>query len=309
MKITLSLPRVAVSACAAMAISLSAFASQPVPDYYTDYPAKIGHVTEQLREYMSEHPYSTTDSMQNHVLDDLKDGKIADAKQLAPLRKKKLSAEELYNLCRKSTLVFGKMEHVDFINNDSASSNASAVALTPDGICATNFHVISDIVLRGAFDYRKPGDITRFVMDCDGNAYPMQSVIAIDALNDFALIKVDTRGGKLTPAPLNTAARQGTKVYCLSNPSGAYFHFTDGMVSNCTRTTDKRNGHTKYIMEITSDYGVGASGGPIYDEYGNIVALVSSTFSLYANPQQFRNFQMAYKQTVPAFLIRERFSD
>lgn len=62
-------------------------------------------------------------------------------------------------------------------------------------------------------------------------------------------------------------------------------------------------------MEITSDYGVGASGGPIYDEYGNIVALVSSTFSLYANPQQFRNFQMAYKQTVPAFLIRERFSD
>ena len=62
-------------------------------------------------------------------------------------------------------------------------------------------------------------------------------------------------------------------------------------------------------MEITADYGVGASGGPIFDSCGNLAALVSSTFSLYAQPQQYRNFQMSYKQTVPVFLIRDLFAD
>jgi hypothetical protein len=37
------------------------------------------------------------------------------------------------------------------------------------------------------------------------------------------------------------------------------------------------------------------------------VALVSSTFSLYANPQQNQNFQMTYKYTVPVFLLKECF--
>ena len=141
--------------------------------------------------------------MMNHVLDDINNGKIASVKTLASLRKKKLSTEDLYDLCRKSTLVFGKMEHVGYLGKDSAYSNASAVALTPDGICATNFHVISDIVICGAFDYKKQGDRSRFVMDCDGYAYPMLSVIAIDPLNDLALIK-STPGTKSSPLPHST---------------------------------------------------------------------------------------------------------
>ena len=61
--------------------------------------------------------------------------------------------------------------------------------------------------------------------------------------------------------------------------------------------------------EITADYGGGASGGPILDEYGNLVGLVSSTVSIYSDQQNMRNFQMAYKQTVPIFLVTERFTD
>ena len=80
-------------------------------------------------------------------------------------------------------------------------------------------------------------------------------------------------------------------------------------MSNATGTLDNRTGNTKYILESTADYGVGASGGPIFDSCGNLAALVSSTVSLYANPQQFRNFQMAYKQTVPVFLIKDLFTD
>ena len=170
-----------------------------------------------------------------------------------------------------------------------------------------NYPVVASVGLSGALGRTDQHDRARFVMDCDGNVFPVTDILALDPLNDWAIIKVDPCGHKLTPAPVGGDIPVGTPVYCLASPSQAHFHFTDGMVSNLTRSTNKRTGHTTYILEITSDYGVGASGGPIFDECGNLVALVSSTISIYAQPEQYRNFQMAYKQTVPVFLIKEQF--
>lgn len=276
--------------------------------HYVDYADMLGKVTGQLRGTLKTHPEYHIDSLRAHVTDDIKDGPIGSSKALKARRTKRLTPEQIYELCRRSTLVYGKMEHVPYVNGDSAFSNASAVVLTPDGICATNYHVVADIVLRGALDYKVDSDRARFVMDCDGNAYPVTSVLSVDQINDMAIIKVDPMGKTLTPASIGTDLNPGAPVYCLSNTTGNYFHFTDGQVSNCTRKADKRSGRTQYIMDITADYGVGASGGPIYDECGNLVGLVSSTVSVYADPQQGRNFQMAYKQTVPVFLISDLFT-
>lgn len=275
---------------------------------YRDYPRMVEGVTAQLREYMAAHPERTVDSLKNNVLVTLTDGPIGSRKLLKPASGKRLSAEQLYDKARRSSLVFGKMEHAPHLGVDSAYSNASAVALTPGGICATNYHVVADLVLQGGLNLHPENDRMRFVMDCDGYAYPVTAVLAVDPLNDWAIIKVDPRDKPLTAAPVGGDMHPGARVYCLANPSGAYFHFTDGIVSNLTSSLDKRTSRTKYITEITADYGVGASGGPIFDECGNLVALVSSTFSLYAQPQQFRNFQMSYKQTVPVFLITDRFN-
>lgn len=285
------------------------WAKGPEAGLYHDYPQLLAGVTAKMRTALRCNPDATADSMRHHVLETLIDGPVGYKSQLKSRRKKKLDPTKVYELCRKSTLVFGKMDYVGFAKADSAYSNASAVALTPDGIVATNYHVVSDLVLDGAFGHEVAGDRARFVMDCDGHVYPVTSVIAIDPVNDMALIRVDASTKPLTPASIGSDLKPGTPVYCLSNPSGAYFHFTDGQVSNNTGTLDKRTGRTKYIMEITSDYGVGASGGPIFDSCGNLVALVSSTLSLYAQPQQYRNFQMSYKQTVPVFLIKDRFID
>ena len=284
-------------------------AKGPTPELYRDYPAMLATVTSKLRHALEVNPHATADSMRHHVLSTLTDGPVGSARQLAPVRRKKISPADLYELCRKSTLVFGKMENVSYLNRDSAYSNASAVSLTPDGIVATNFHVVADLVINGAMGREVPGDHARFVMDYDGDVYPVTEILYIEPINDLSIIRVDASAKPLTPAPLAGDLRVGDTTYCLSNPSGAYFHFTEGQVSNATGTLDTRNGRNKYILEITSDYGVGASGGPIFDAYGNLAALVSSTLSLYAQPQEFRNFQMAYKQTVPVFLIKDLFED
>lgn len=276
---------------------------------FFDYPAMEEAATGKLRAYMKANPGMTLDSLRRNVIDGLSAGPVGKASRLTPVRKKKLTPEQLYDVARKSSLIFGRMENNPAFGGDSAYKTASAVALTPDGICATNYHVVADIVLGGSLGRTNANDKLRFVMDCEGNVYPLTGILAVDPLNDWAIIRVDPCGKQLTPAPIGGDMAPGSKVYCLASPSNAYFHFTDGMVSNCTRSTNKRTGFTKYILEITADYGVGASGGPIFDECGNLVALVSSTVSLYAQPQQFRNFQMAYKQTVPIFLLKNCFTD
>lgn len=292
-----------------LAGALQSKAEQKNPNFI-DYPSMEEAATAKLRAYIKSHPGTSLDSLKLAVIDGLTDGPVGASSLLAPARKKKLTPEQLYETARKSSLIFGKMEHNPTYNADSAYKTASAVALTADGICATNYHVVADILLNGALGYTDANDMMRFVMDCDGNVYPLTGILAADPVNDWAIIRVDPCGRKLTPAPVGAAdIAPGASVYCLASPTSGYFHFTDGMVANRTRKTDKRTGLTKYILEITSDYGVGASGGPIFDECGNLVALVSSTLSIYAQPQQFRNFQMAYKQTVPVFLLRNCFTD
>ena len=41
----------------------------------------------------------------------------------------------------------------------------------------------------------------RFLMDYEGNVYPVTAILAADPLNDWAIIKVDPCGHPLTPAP------------------------------------------------------------------------------------------------------------
>lgn len=276
---------------------------------FADYASMEAAATGKLRTYMKAHPGMTLDSLRQNVLESLTDGSVGKASDLLPARKTKLTPEQLYETARKSSLIFGKMEHNESFQADSAYKTASAVALTPDGVCATNYHVVADIVMNGGLGHTDKNDLMRFVMDCDGNVFPLTGILAVDPLNDWAIIKVDPCGQRLTPAPIGGDVAPGTPVYCLASPTGSYFNFTEGMVANRSRTFNKRTGFNKYILDITADYGVGASGGPIFDDCGNLVALVSSTLSVYAQPQQFRNFQMAYKQTVPVFLIKECFTD
>ncbi len=276
---------------------------------FTDFDAMKAAMTGQLRSYMQANPGHQIDSVKHHVIDDLTDGPVASKSILTKPNSKKLHPTKLYDKCKHSSLVFGKMEYAPALGVDTAYVNASAVALTPDGICATNYHVVSDVVLAGAMQCEAPNDRMRFVMDCDGTVYPLQRVLYIDPINDFSIIKVDTGDRRLVPAAIGSDPVQGETVFCLSHPSGYMFHFTEGIVSNRTQKTNPKNGQTQYVTEITAEYGVGASGGPIFDECGNLVGLVSSTFSLYGDPQQSRNFQMAFKQTVPVSLIKNCFTD
>ncbi len=53
-------------------------------------------------------------------------------------------------------------------------------------------------------------------------------------------------------------------------------------------------------LEITADYGVGSSGGPVLDLSGNVVGMVSNTLAVYADSKDKRSLQMNFHHCVPA---------
>lgn len=275
---------------------------------YRDYDQTKELILDRVWEFNKLHPGFHIDSVRaTAVVDFQLDGTVASASELRKPSKKTLSPREIFENCRKSSLIVGKIDHNPQLNQDRAYPFASAVALTADGICATNYHVVADLVLAAGLDHKQGMETLRFLMDYDGRIYPIEKVLFVDPLNDMALVKVSTVAGPLTPAAIGDDPAEGETVFCLSHPSGRFWNFTDGIVSNRMKKFDSRTGKTRYMLNISADYGVGASGGPIFDSKGNLVAIVSSTFSLYAQPQEFKNFQMAYKITVPAFLIKDCF--
>lgn len=294
---------------------LAAFAAFNVPSAkadrndYRDYEAAKDSLLDRAWAYNKVHGMVHIDSVRAHILDDLSLRSAGKASLLKPASRKKLTPDKIYEKCKRSSLWVGRMEHNDQYKQDRAYPTASAVALTADGICVTNYHVVADLVLSGAVGYKSGMETMRFLTDWDGNIFPIEKVLYVNPLNDFAIIKVLTAAAPLVPASVGEDLAEGKPVYCLSHTTGSMWNLTDGLVSRRTKKFDRKTGETVYNLVISADYGVGASGGPIFDECGNLASIVSSTLSIYAQPQQFRNFQMTYKLTVPVFLIKECFAD
>lgn len=275
---------------------------------FPDYTEMADSMTSKMLAFCKANHCAEINAVRKNILNSLNvENKVYGIRPLPQKRKKALPGARLHALCKRSTLVVGTMGYYPQISNYQANVLASAVALSADGICVTNFHVFADVILSGALDYCPANDFMRFVMDCEGNVYAVEAILAVDPVNDFAIFKVNTGGVELVPMPLGDTAREGDDVYCLSHPNGNLYYFTKGIVARNHAVLNKGNGQVALEMQITADYAVGSSGGPIFDERGNLVGIVGSTASIYPVPQSNNNFQMTIKKSIPVKLIKECF--
>ena len=59
-------------------------------------------------------------------------------------------------------------------------------------------------------------------------------------------------------------------------------------------------------MAITAEFAKGSSGGPVFDEKGNVIGLAASTVSIYYHEGQGKkdNLQMVQRQCAPVEAMR-----
>ena len=165
----------------------------------------------------------------------------------------KLTAEQIYEQVSPSVVTI-TAESSSTINYGSGFfyKNGSTVV--------TNYHVIQDC---------SSASITL----SNGQSYEVLSVLGHDKDKDIAILKVDFKNGK--PLKIRTSdVNTGEKVYAIGNSLG----FLGGSLSDGIISTAKREVDGQVFIQTTASVTHGNSGGPLIDEYGKVIGIVSSGF-------------------------------
>lgn len=121
-------------------------------------------------------------------------------------------------------------------------------------IIATNYHVIEGANKVKCFAYQS------------NSPYEIEGYVAIDVENDLVLLKVKTLEKKslsITSKPIEI----GQRVYVIGTPLELPATFSDGIISN------KINENNKRLLQMTAAISPGSSGGPVFNEYGEIIGV------------------------------------
>lgn len=138
--------------------------------------------------------------------------------------------------------------------------SGTGVILTNDGVILTAAHVI--------------GDATRVKVVLK-TGLKEAKILSVDANNDVAILKVKEGKEAFTPAPVipSTKVKLGQKVFTLGFPNvdvqGTNVKMTEGSISSMGGIQDDPR-----QWQISVPVQPGNSGGPLFDENGNVVGIV-----------------------------------
>jgi S1-C subfamily serine protease len=149
------------------------------------------------------------------------------------------------------------------------AGNGSGIIISKSGYIITNHHVIED-----ADDIE-----VEFILNDEVQKFNAE-IVQVDKTNDLAILKIfDMNFDGVEDLPYNFKTRSsdvGTKVYAFGYPMaltvmGKEIKVTDGMISS---KTGYDGNITTY--QITAPIQGGNSGGPLFDEKGNLIGINSS---------------------------------
>jgi S1-C subfamily serine protease len=144
--------------------------------------------------------------------------------------------------------------------------NGSGFLVNNQGILATNYHVIE-----GAKE---------IYVESNKKDYKC-SVVAIDKINDLAILKIQNFNFNPIKYTISSITSEtGSSIFTLGFPYalsllGNEIKLTDGIISS---TSGYQNDIKTYQISVPVQ--PGNSGGPLFDDSGNVIGIVSSKFTL-----------------------------
>jgi S1-C subfamily serine protease len=177
----------------------------------------------------------------------LPDGsKPAAVKEAPPV---KLSAGEISTKYSDAVVVLE-----NYNDQGQKASQGSGFICSPDGTVLTDYHVI-----RGA---------SRMTARMhDQSVHDVEYISGFDMQHDLAALKIE--GTDLPSVRLGNslAVKTGDHVVALGAPLGLDSTLSDGIISAI------RDAGSFRLFQTSAPISHGSSGGPIFDDYGNVIAL------------------------------------
>lgn len=166
---------------------------------------------------------------------------------------KKLSAEEIFNIIAPCTVEINA-------EGDTFSSTGTGSFIDGNGTIITNYHVIESCH-------------TINVTTQDGNVHKVESVLGFNKERDLAIIKIDCQNEKFVTLKTGNL-KTGEKIYTLGSSLGLTGTFSEGIISSSSREIENLE-----FIQITAPISSGNSGGPLVDEYGNVIGITTGAFT------------------------------
>ncbi len=128
-----------------------------------------------------------------------------------------------------------------------------------DGHIATNHHVVNNMSIGFAKLVGKE------------EVYPVETILETDKEHDLAVIKVGGLDASVLSLGDSDTVRIGDKVYVAGNPHGLEGSFSDGIISAI-------RGDPDIFFQMTAPISQGSSGGPVFNEKGEVIGVSFATF-------------------------------
>ncbi len=138
------------------------------------------------------------------------------------------------------------------------SSSGSGFQISPEGHIATNYHVISDVILEPELyrlEYARPSGETGAL-----------TVLDVDVIHDVAIVIGDDLHGAYIPLG-DAALEKGTRIYSLGNPRDLGMAIIEGTYNGLLKKTL----YEKIFFSGSINFGM--SGGPAIDNEGNVIGV------------------------------------
>ncbi len=184
----------------------------------------------------------------------------------------RLTPPQVYDRAQRSVVLIGSLYKCENCDQWHAGLG-SGFAIAPS-VVVTNYHVV-----------QSRNGTPLGVHTIDGKTYYVAEVLAADAKEDLAILRVDT--DKLSAIAVGHDAPIGADVFVLSHPVNRFFTFTRGMISRYMLSHEsavqhgdsEKNGGSKAPgprvrrVALTANYSKGSSGAPLIDDHGAVVGV------------------------------------
>ena len=163
-----------------------------------------------------------------------------------------LTPQTIYKIAEDSTV------HLGFTDAKGNRWTGSGFVIR-DGQIVTNHHVVDNMWIGSAKLVGKE------------YLYPIETILDIDKERGLAIIKVAGIGAPALPLGDSDTVQIGDAVYVAGNPQGLESSFSEGIISAI------RGGSTDKLFQMTAPISQGSSGGPVFNEAGEVIGVSFAT--------------------------------
>ena len=149
---------------------------------------------------------------------------------------------------------------------ETPRAGGSGFFISADGYLVSNFHVVE-----------RETEIAVEVVEGEGanqkrRRFDDVKIVALNKLQDLALLKIDTEDMTFRPVPIGPFDRvdAGERVYALGNPYGNERSLTSGTISSKFRPIAGQ-----LYLQTDAAINPGNSGGPLFNQRGEVIGVVT----------------------------------